>query len=193
MGISLFLQIWINSDFFPLLIVQIHFSFSWSFPNLGSFQFVFLSWNIEIDRREWAHRGTWYSYMLLLLRAHFSFCQLPLLEITSNLALLCSNSHQTNPNSTPHTLIIMDFNSTTTSSSMPHNTTGSSFINSLYQTVKTAVVFCFFPLFLCFGFMIEGFCYILLMIQFYIICNQTESVTFDSVAERSPSSTVQVN
>ncbi|KAG2400343.1 uncharacterized protein HKW66_Vig0098030 [Vigna angularis] len=60
--------------------------------------------------------------MLLLLRAYFSFCQLPLLEITSNLALLCSNSHQTNPNSTPHTLI-MDLNSTTTSSSMPHNTT----------------------------------------------------------------------
>ncbi|XP_017420104.1 uncharacterized protein LOC108330112 [Vigna angularis] len=79
--------------------------------------------------------------MLLLLRAYFSFCQLPLLEITSNLALLCSNSHQTNPNSTPHTLI-MDLNSTTTSSSMPHNT--------------------------------------------------TESVTFDSVAERIPSSTVQV-
>jgi len=31
------------------------------------------------------------------------------------------------------------------------------------------------------------------MVQFYIICNETESVTFDSVAEPSPSSTVQVN
>lgn len=52
------------------------------FPFLAM-PFVFMpflllhSWDIEIDRREWAHRGTWYSSILLLLRAHFSFCQLP--------------------------------------------------------------------------------------------------------------------
>lgn len=85
MGISLFLQIWFNSEFSPLF----YFSKStFLFVRLSKFgqylylpfHWVFLSWDIEIDRREWAHRSTWYSYILLLLRAHFSFCQLPVLE-----------------------------------------------------------------------------------------------------------------
>lgn len=43
------------------------------------------SWNIEIDRREWAHRGSCIIVYTLLLRAHCSFCQLPVPE--SDLAL----------------------------------------------------------------------------------------------------------
>lgn len=43
------------------------------------------SWNIEIDRREWAHRGSCIIVYMLLLRAHCSFCQLPVPE--SDLAL----------------------------------------------------------------------------------------------------------
>lgn len=127
--------------FFPFWLLKSTFPFREAFQIwwvILFFRFVFVSWNIEIDRREWAHRGTWYSHTLLLLRAHFSFCQLPVLEITSNLALLCSNSHQTNPNSTPHT---------TSTQQQQHR----------------------HP------------------------CLTTESVTFDSVAEPSPSSTVQVN
>lgn len=64
----------------------------------SAFWFLFL-WGIEIDRREWAHRGTWYKYILLFLRAHFSFCQIPVPEeanIWSSPSVLpCSGSSLT--------------------------------------------------------------------------------------------------
>ena len=113
MGISLFLQIWFNSEFSPLF----YFSKStFLFVRLSKFgqylylpfHWVFLSWDIEIDRREWAHRGTWYSIYTIAFACSLLFLSTSSAgKLLTILALLCSKFQiQTNPNPTPDTLSI---------------------------------------------------------------------------------------
>ena len=103
MGISLFLQIWFNSEFSPLF----YFSKStFLFVRLSKFgqylylpfHWVFLSWDIEIDRREWAHRGTWYSIYTIAFACSLLFLSTSSAgKFLSILALLCSKFQTPTP------------------------------------------------------------------------------------------------
>lgn len=105
MGIYLFYSSRSDSiaNFFPFWFFKNHFFFFLGrFPNLECYlfvllvQWVFMCWDIEIDRREWAHRGTWYSaiYCCFCVLTSLSVNFQCLNEITFNLALLCSNLNQ---------------------------------------------------------------------------------------------------